>query len=356
MIDVTIVGAGKTGRGYLARLLQCPEVGHIDFIDANEGLVKTLNEKKSFEVHYFGNVKEPTIISNFSAYTWENAPKLSPIVFVSVGGRNLPSVGAELKKRIVSETCLIAAENASDPAKTLLEAIDSPLVHATKSTVFCTTVEGGGLDILSEDYPYLQYDADALPPSFPALPGLKPIKGFGNFLVRKLFTYNAASAVIAYLGALLGYADYAKAANDPRILALLDENYEATNEAMCKTYGYERHDQEEFAALSKAKFTNPVIQDTIERNARDPLRKAGPTERIVGPLKMLYEGGYDATVLEKTLAALLLYRDPKETEFLALLKEKGNEGFLSSVCQIDPASPLGQAVLGYVKDPKTIFA
>ncbi len=278
MTDITIIGAGKTGRGYLARLLQEPGIGSIDFIDANASLVDKLNAAKSFEVAYFGNVVPPTKITNYHAYTWENAPKLNSIIFVSVGGRNLPAVGKELQKRMQGKTYIIVAENAADPDKTLKDAIGLPNVQVAKSTVFCTTVDGDGINILSENYPYLQYDVDAFDRPLTELKNFKPIKGFGNFLTRKLFTYNAASAVIAYLGALAGYTDYAKAANDPRILKLLDENYAATNQAMCDHFGYEMEDQEEFAALSKAKFTNPVIVDTIARNARDPIRKAGPKE------------------------------------------------------------------------------
>ena len=38
--------------------------------------------------------------------------------------------------------------------------------------------------------------------------------------------------------------------NDPAVLALLDQNYVQTNEAMCRRFGYEKEDQKEFAALS----------------------------------------------------------------------------------------------------------
>jgi len=355
MTDITIIGAGKTGRGYLARLLQEPGVGSIDFIDANTTLVNQLKEAKSFEVSYFGNVVPATKIANYHAYTWENAPKLNEIVLVSVGGRNLPAVGKELQKRIQGKTYIIVAENAADPDKELKDAIGLANVQVAKSTVFCTTVDGEGINILSENYPYLQYDVDAFDRPLTELKNFRPIKGFGNFLIRKLFTYNAASAVIAYLGALAGYTDYAKAANDPRILKLLDENYAATDQAMCDRFGYEKKDQEEFAALSKAKFTNPVIVDSIARNARDPIRKAGPKERIVGSLKMLFEGGYDASVMEKTLAALLLYRDPSETEFLEMIHTLGIAGTMQKLSSIDPESPLGKIVLDYTKDPESIL-
>ena len=51
----------------------------------------------------------------------------------------------------------------------------------------------------------------------PAAKTLKPIGNFSNFLTRKLYTYNAASCVIAYIGWKKGYSNYADAANDEEI-------------------------------------------------------------------------------------------------------------------------------------------
>ncbi|MBR3607426.1 MAG: mannitol-1-phosphate 5-dehydrogenase, partial [Lachnospiraceae bacterium] len=67
---------------------------------------------------------------------------------------------------------------------------------------------------------------------------LKAIHKFEDFLTRKLYTYNAASCIIAYLGWKKGYTIYSEAANDTEILRMLDENYKLTNEVLCKAYGY----------------------------------------------------------------------------------------------------------------------
>ena len=109
------------------------------------------------------------------------------------------------------------------------------------------------------------------------------MKDFGDFLTRKLYTYNAASCVLAYLGFLKGYTDYREAGRDPEILEKLDRNYEMTNSVLCEVYGYDPADQAEFAALSRSKFTSQTIVDTIDRNAREPQRKLKAGERIIGP-------------------------------------------------------------------------
>ena len=61
MSKITIIGAGKTGRGFLARLLNGND---ITFIDKNATLCESLNKNKSFKVDFFGK-KKPSICVNF---------------------------------------------------------------------------------------------------------------------------------------------------------------------------------------------------------------------------------------------------------------------------------------------------
>ena len=110
MSKIVIVGAGKTGRGFLARLLQ--EAGkEVVFIDKNQEF------------------------------------------FVSVGGQNLKDVGVSLAKVLAQDKkyYIITAENASKPSKTLKEAIGRQDLVVSESTVFCTTIEEEGIHINSEN-------------------------------------------------------------------------------------------------------------------------------------------------------------------------------------------------------------
>ena len=342
-----MIGAGKTGRGFIGRLL-AEDGREFLLIDKNEALVRELNEKKSFQVSFFGNVREPQVVTNYKAVTWEEAD-LSEVelIFVSVGGTNLADVGAELKKHCNDgkRRYIITGENATKPAQTILDAIGDADVKAAEATVFCTTIEDGGLNIASENYPYLQCDAAPLEGYVPAVAGVKPIDNFGNFLTRKLFTYNAASCVIAYLGYVKGFTDYGEAANDPEILELLDKNYAATNEVLCKEFGYTKEDQEEFALLSKKKFCDRTITDTVARNAREPNRKIKAGERIMGPLVLLDKYGADTSVLIKTAAAMLLYRNEGEDKWQEIVDTCTPEQILEEIAGLPKGSRLSDEIL-----------
>lgn len=351
MSKAVIIGAGKTGRGFVGRLLKEANCDII-FIDKNKDLVERLNAEGNFSVEFFGNSRPAVTVDNYKAYTWENADlEDATLIFVSVCGQNLTDVGASLSDLLKKDKKyhIITCENASKPSATLKSAIIDKCVAVSEATVFCTTIESDGYNINSENYPYLQCNAELLEGYIPPIASVKPITNFANFLTRKLFTYNAASCVIAYIGAVLGYTDYGEAANTPVILELLDKNYAATNAAMCMKFGYEPKDQAEFAALSKVKFCDRTIVDTVARNAREPHRKLGANERIIGAAKLLSDCGQNSSVLELTAAAALLYEDYNDATWTAMQNEKGYIGILTTVCGLNETDTLYKNIVRYIE-------
>lgn len=353
-----VIGAGKTGRGFIGRLL-AQEEKRILFIDKDEGTVEKLNAAGSYLVRFFGGARPSVRVKNYSAVTWREADLSdAELIFVAVGGSNLADVGAQLKGRLPDNARVITCENAMSPAKKLKDAIGNS-VFVSEATVFCTTVEDEGTDIISEDYDILQCDAAALGDWSTDLKWLTPLPEFGNFLTRKLYTYNAASCVIAYLGWYYGYTDYAAAANDPRISLILDRNYESTGMALCAEYGYDREDQARFSALSRKKFRDGAIADTVARNARDPKRKLAAGERVTGPMRLMEKYGRDTAALEMTAAAMLLYDG--DDGWNKVRSAYAPERILKDIAGIDPAEPLGGRILKRfermrrLRSPKSLY-
>ena len=344
-MKITIIGAGKTGRGFLARLVN--KEAEITFIDKNKELVNKLRNN-SFKISFFGNKWPETIISDYKIYSWEEIDNINAdLIFVSVGGINLTDVGIELKKYVKPGQKIIVAENASNPAKKLYEAIGVEGVLIAESTVFCTTVNDGEININSECYPYLQYNAKSIDNIALGLTNIKPIDNFDSFLDRKLFTYNSAACIIAYLGYLKGYEVFGEAANDPEILGMLDQNYELVNKAMCLKFGYDELDQKEFALLSRNKFTDKTIVDSVARNGREPQRKITRHERIVGIMMLLDECGLDTTILEKTLAAALLFSSKDDTSWEEIKNSNSYEEILTKYCEISKNNPIFNRIINY---------
>lgn len=367
--DIAVIGAGKTGRGFIGRLLQEDGRPFLMF-DNNNSLVEKLKNAGEFEVEFFGGVREPVQIKDFAVEHTGNTGACELLgqvkaVFVSVGGSNIVEVGHWLgqvfERRLKDnnlECSFITCENANNPAEKLKDSFLSVLSAGdretaeklygfSEATVFCTTIEDKEmpLNIKSENYPRLQCDAAPLKGNLPPIKGLRLVEGFENFLLRKLYTYNAASAAISYLGWLKGYKLYSDAANDNDILLLLNELYTEVGKALCKAHGYTEEDQMEFAELSLKKFRDRTIADSIERNAREPHRKLAFNERIIGPARLIQEYGGNTRPLEITAAAALLYDDPADKVWTGLKDSLGPEKILEQISKLDKASLIVKRIM-----------
>jgi mannitol-1-phosphate 5-dehydrogenase len=365
-----IIGAGKTGRGFLARLVKASQWS-LAFVDSDSSLVERLQSLGKYTISFFGAEREDVLIANYQAFRTGTTAATSKIadvdlIFVSVGSGNFPDVARQLSQSAVMRknsrkegTCFVlTCENALDAAAALrshvLETSPAearPFVEEwyrfVECAVFCSTVEkeDSRVDILSEDFEDLPCDADALKGVTLPVKGLVPQSGFSTFLKRKLYTYNCASAAIAYLGARKGYRLYGEAANDPEILDLLRKLYHEIERALCAEFAIEPLDQRQFAERSLKKFRNPSIVDTIARNARDVLRKLSPGDRLVGPANLMLKHGIEPDALASVFAAALRYNAPSETGLRTMLQEKGPEGVLAEVCGINPKSGFGQKII-----------
>jgi mannitol-1-phosphate 5-dehydrogenase len=111
------------------------------------------------------------------------------------------------------------------------------------------------------------------------------------FEEAKLYGHNAAHALAAYLGRLLGVPDMSALRAVPGFMefvraAFLEESGEALRrrhrglDPLFTPAGYAA-----YADDLLARMTNPFLGDTIERVTRDPARKLGWDDRLVGTMR-----------------------------------------------------------------------
>ena len=88
-MNVTVIGAGKTGRGFIGRLLAESGVG-INFIEKDAALVEALNAENQYRIGFFGGKRENFTVSNYNARTWEQVASIEDeLILVSVCGPNI---------------------------------------------------------------------------------------------------------------------------------------------------------------------------------------------------------------------------------------------------------------------------
>ena len=108
----------------------------------------------------------------------------------------------------------------------------------------------------------------------------------------KLYGHNATHALAAYVAALRGVAQIADLRRFPDILAFLRAAFiEESGRALVSKYAgkdrlFTSEGYREYADDLLARMINPFLHDSVERVGRDPQRKLGWDDRLVGTLRV----------------------------------------------------------------------
>lgn len=348
-----ILGAGKTGRGFIGRLFQQQGSGVV-FADGDEQLIAALQNAGEYQVRFFTE-REPVRCDSFEAVTaWPEAvlPWWSEIdaLFVSVGVDNLQRVGEFLGglRRSAPDTRVLPVflcENAVDPISMLVRdaaelAVIRQRFDLRRGAVFCTntTDQPGPLDLVSEDYNTIECELPTGEFDLAKYSFLEPVEDFDLLIRRKLYTYNAVTAILGFIGWWKGYEYLHEAAGDTEIAGLCHRFYRAVNQAIAQRLGVALSEQEAFAVRSWNKFTNEAIADPISRNIRNPISKLKPDERIIAPLRLIGGEGLDTEPMEITAAVGALYAVEPEGNWDAGTLKKAIDS-LKSDCGLQSTEP-----------------
>ena len=366
-MSCVIFGAGKISRGFIGHLLYLSGID-FTFVEKFDALKDLINERGEYTVNILGASDKNCVVKNAKALGFADKEEIAKAiseadaVFNAVGGKNLGEIvpfltkGIEEKAKKGGFLNIVTCENWKQPANILrdgiLEIISDDAkeyfennVGITEAVIMRSAIEADK-ELLEKDplivnvqnFWDLPVDASRLKGSLPDIQGLQLIEEFTGFLERKFYTYNAANGTTSYLGALLGYERIADAAHDERILKILDGVYQETAKALSLKHNFPLDEQLAFTLTSKNKLQDYTIVDFIERNARDPLRKLGPDDRLVGSARLVDSFGIKPENLCTAIAAAIYYKSEGD-EFAVKLGEMRNEHgvdyILENVCKLD---------------------
>ena len=339
-----IFGAGKVGRGFLAQLLS--RAGwKFSLVDAHLESVKTIRQHEGWSTFNLSTQVTDWIQAEDIFHTSDNLESIiaqSDLILTSMGAAHLQDWAEEIlgilcKRLEMGELDLILAENHPRPALAVREAL---MQNATKkqaelilnrlgiaqAQVLRSCIEPSDtqhpLTVQIQDHWTLPLDGDVLKTEF-SIQGFTKMPNFERELTRKLFTYNCVNAMVCYLGYLAGYEWLADAANDTRISTIALQAGQESSAALVKAYGFDSTEQKEWCERALAKYQDQTIRDPIERNARDPVRKLGRFERLLGPIFLCKEHDLPYESLLIGVAAALQYPGAKMEESLPLGEANG---------------------------------
>lgn len=326
MKEAVIIGAGQTGRGFIAPILQNNDY-HITFVDKNEKLIAQLKEETSYTIQYFADKKEPILVSGYDAYTNTDAATIdalanADLITTSVFAGNIKDLAPLLidaaAKCTKDRLRVVCCENGIHVKQPLLDA--NVPASIAEGVIFCTTLQKDpkSLMLVREDVEDLPIDGsvDGIDMQ---IKGMPLEADFASLIQRKIYTYNFMSAAVSYLGDYLHYDVYGEAANNPHIMKVMDCVAPVISDCIAKEYNVGNDVQMAFTMRAINKFRNKEIYDTIYRNARHAERKLQKQERMYEPIRFTQAYGQPYGFILLTAAAAMRYAVVRENADVAKL-------------------------------------
>lgn len=275
----------------------------------------------------------------------EICTSLPSVNFYDSGQNSVASLISQgLQNSTAEATLIYTVENNNHAAEILEEKIKPKLGKIPDNVQFLNTVIGKMSQVVTDKDEILQKKLKPIAPSIDRAflveefnkilvtkceiknftPGIKVFiekEDLLPFEEAKLFGHNAIHALLAYLGANKGYKKMAELKNDKEIMqiardAFINESgvalirkYKDINDELFTKTGYRA-----FAEDLLERMTNPYLDDTIERAARDPQRKLGLNDRIFGTMQLALEFGIKPVNMAKGAAAGITYLINKENK------------------------------------------
>lgn len=272
----------------------------------------------------------------------EICTSLPSVNFYDSGANSVASLIAQgLQKRSARGVVIYTAENNNHAAELLEEKIRQKLGKIPDNIQFLNTVIGKMSQVVTDKDEILLKDIKTIAPGIDRAflveefnkilvtkckiknftPGIKVFiekEDLLPFEEAKLYGHNAIHALLAYLGADKGCTKMAELKHDKEIMKIARDAFlEESGAALIKKYqnlGDSLFTPQGYRAYAEdllQRMTNPYLDDTIERAARDSQRKLGLNDRLFGTMQLALEYGIMPVNLAKGAAAGLKYYMPR---------------------------------------------
>jgi len=377
-------GAGNIGRGFLGQLFN--QSGYeIVFVDIIPQLISSLNKKGFYHLRIVGDNPQDLIIENVRAVNAKDKEEvareivLADLMATAVGAKNLPAVAAlvargmerRAEKGIEEPINLIICENIPQASETLtqyllkethphyleylkdylglVESVISRMVPVIPERLR----EKDPTFIMAEEYSILPVDKKGFKGKIPQIKGMIPCANILAYEEQKLFTHNTGHAICAYLGYHKGYRYIWESIQDEKIRDVVEGALMETAQALVKKHHFKPEEQKNLVKDLLRRFNNRALGDTVVRVGRDPIRKLGPNDRLVGAARLTQSYGITPLNICRGIAAAIFFNYPKDEEAVRLTrmrKKEGIDGVLKNICHINPEDELAELVKKYIKE------
>ena len=379
MKKAVMFGAGNIGRGFIGKVFSESEY-EVVFIDIVSKIVDAINTDKEYPVRIVSNeFTEEVTVRNIRAIDGNNAEKVSDVIAganimaTAVGVNVLPTIVKPLceglKKRFKENNNylnILICENLIDSHLYLRELIEAEigleykeilservgLVEASIGRMVPLMTdemkESNILRVWVEPFEELPVDKDGFKGGIPQIKGMVPFSPFSFYIKRKLFIHNLGHAICAYLGWGKGYEYIYECCEDKDIADKVEKAMKESARALSREYCVPPAELNAHITDLLLRFKNRALGDTVVRVGKDPIRKLGINDRLVGAAVYCIEQGIEPEYIAKGITAALRYdnkEDASATQLNAFIRNKGIDKCIREVCCIVKGSLLYEKII-----------
>ncbi len=372
-------GAGNIGRGFLGQLYF--ETGYTTtFVDVVDPVVEGLNTRHEYPLRIVEEESETRTIGSASAIHASDADAVatalaeadlaSTAVGVPVLDKIAPLIAAGVARRFQDLDApplnFIICENLIGAGPFLREEVRKhldPALHGAldERVGFVEASIGRMVPIMTEKekaedpllvcveaYCELPVDKAGFKGPIPPLKNMKPRDNFGAYVERKLFVHNMSHAVTGYLGYLRGHEYIWQAVTDPKVRVEVDAALSETCAGLVAKHGLDAAGLKAHGDDLLQRYQNKALGDQVARIAKDPVRKLGSNDRLIGSGLMCLEQGIEPKHVAFASAAAIRYDHPEDgaaQTVQEIFRARGAMGVLTEVCRLETDGPLAQLIL-----------
>lgn len=347
-------GAGNIGRGFIGYIL-ADNGYNVTFADVNHDIVDALKQDQSYTVSLANKAHTQTVVTHVTALhsieetqALEEAILEADLITTAVGVNVLPIIAKSLapvlkqRKSAVNVVACENAINATDQLQNALEAQVGPFeahIHFSNAAVDRIVPIQHHTNILDVTVePFYEWVIESETWYGPKLKGVKYVENLAPYIERKLLTVNTGHAYLAYAGQYYHHHTILEAINDAKIESGLERVLKETSAYITAYFDFEEKAMKTYRNTIIERYQNPYLSDDIIRVGRGVLRKLGPNDRIMKPLKALHTAGQTHTALIELAAYALHYQDQNDTDTVEKnlrMQEEGIQPFLMQHAEVN---------------------
>ena len=383
-------GAGNIGRGFTAQLFS--ESGlEVVFVDVVSELVDEINQRKSYPIRIACDKPYIVNVENVRAVNGRDIPACAKeilgaeLMCTAVGVNVLPfiaptiaaGVAARADAELEAPINIIICENMQHASVFLKDKVKESLDEKYYSYLdekigFVESVVGRMVPVMTEEqkkedsllvvvepYKHLPIAASAIKGELPEIAGIEPAANFQSYVDRKLYTHNAGHAAAAYLGYLKGYEYLYEAMGDEQITNAVRAALKETGDALIKKHNLSAQSHQDHIEDLLIRFANVALGDQVSRVGRDPVRKLGPTDRLIGGAKLAVEYGIFPINICTAIAAALRFNpegDPSAPKIQKMISELGVTKTLVNISGLEEDSDLVKEIVKLYETVEDTFS